>query len=245
MTGGGFDPTLLDALRRAGYNRSFDELVETDEMPAVPSLVATGPGVTDVLFEADGSIMVPDGMGIDPGGIGKGLAADLVSALLIDEGAHGVCVNMGGDLRVRGVSPTGAGWTLAIEHPRCATPIALVGVGEGAVATSSVLRRVWRSAGRMHHHLIDPATGESSTSDIELAAVIAGEAWEAEVLAKAVLLRGSHRAFDLLDASTAALVVDHDGRVSASDGFATFLGGALLPGTLIFDTDQSTTDEAQ
>lgn len=234
LTGGAFDPTLLDALRRAGYDRSFEQLADDNAHPPVPSLSAIRPGVTDIVFD-DGSIMLPDGMGFDAGGIGKGLAADLVSALLIEEGADGVCVNMGGDLRVRGSSPTGVGWTLAIEHPSSSTPIALVGLWDGAVATSSVLRHVWRSAGRTQHHLIDPATGEPSTSDIALASVIAGDAWEAEVLAKAVLLRGTQRAFDLLDGTTAALVVGHDGRVIASNSFAAFLGGVPLPPMLSVD----------
>jgi thiamine biosynthesis lipoprotein len=234
LTGGGFDPTLLDALRRAGYDRNFEDLVDSDEVSTVPSLSAVRPGVTDIVFD-DGSVMLPDGMGFDPGGIGKGLAADIVTALLMAEGADGVCVNMGGDLRVRGDSPTGRGWTLAIEHPSSSTPIALVGLWDGAVATSSVLRHVWRSAGRAQHHLLDPATGEPSTSDIALASVVAGDAWEAEVLAKAVLLRGTQRAFDLLDGTTAALVVGHDGRVIASNSFAAFLGGVALPQVLSVD----------
>ena len=229
LTGGGFDPTLLDALRAAGYDRTFEELSDDDfwVLPD-PSLPRLRPGSTDIVFDGS-SITLPAGMGFDPGGIGKGLAADLVSQLLLDEGAAGACVNMGGDLRVRGESPTGAGWTLAIEHPCCSTPIATVGLRDGAVATSSVLRRVWQVGGRHFHHLIDPATGEPSTSDLALASVVAGQAWVAEVLAKAVLLRGTARAFDLLDATTAALAVDHDGRVLASDGLVAFIGGAPLP----------------
>jgi thiamine biosynthesis lipoprotein len=234
LTGGGFDPTLLDALRAAGYDRSFDELADDGRPIAVPQLSAVRPGPTDIVVDGD-SVMLPAGMGFDPGGIGKGLAADLVSALLIDEGAAGACVNMGGDLRVRGESPTGAGWTLAIEHPWCTAPIALVGLGDGAVATSSVLRRVWQVDGVRRHHLINPSTGEPSTSDLALACAIAGDAWIAEVLAKAVLLRGADRAFDLLDASTAALAVGHDGTVIASPGFAAFLGGVALPHQLAFD----------
>ncbi|MGB8859411.1 MAG: FAD:protein FMN transferase [Ilumatobacteraceae bacterium] len=234
LTGGGFDPTLLDALRAAGYDRSFDDLLDTAEPAPLPVLSPMRPGPTDIVFD-DGAITLPAGMGFDPGGIGKGLAADLVSALMINEGAAGVCVNMGGDLRVRGASPTGNGWTLAIDHPWCATPIALVGLWDGAVATSSVLRRVWEVGGQRRHHLLDPATGQPSTSDLALATVIAGDAWEAEVLAKAVLLRGTRYAFDLMDSATAALAVGHDGTVSASDGFAAFLGGEPLARRLVFD----------
>ena len=108
----------------------------------------------------------------------------------------------------------------------------MVGLWDGAVATSSVLRRVWTVGGRSRHHLIDPSTGRPSTPDLELVSVIAGEAWMAEVLAKAVLLRGSVRAFDLLDESTVAITVDHDGCITASAGFAGFLGGVPLPATI-------------
>jgi len=105
----------------------------------------------------------------------------------------------------------------------------------GAIDTSSVLRRVWTRDGRSRHHLIDPATAEPSESDLGLASVVAGEAWTAEVLAKAALLRGTSRAFDLLDATTAALVVDHKGRVSATDSLSAFVGGHPLPTAIEFD----------
>ncbi|MEQ1704276.1 MAG: FAD:protein FMN transferase, partial [Ilumatobacteraceae bacterium] len=158
LTGGAYDPTLLDALRAAGYDRTFDELGDARTPEAAAPLHPLRAGPTDIVVGA-GWVQLPVGCGFDAGGIGKGLAADLVAQRLIDDGAAGVCINLGGDLRVRGESPTGNGWTLAIEHPSCAEPIALVGLTDGAIATSSVLRRVWKVGGERRHHLIDPATG--------------------------------------------------------------------------------------
>lgn len=236
LTGGGFDPTLLDALVAAGYDRTFDELHDDGAVgaPPMPRLSIVRPGVTDIVIERD-AVMLPAGMGFDPGGIGKGLSADIVATEVIQAGAAGVCVNMGGDLRVLGESPTGTGWTLAIEHPWSAQPIALVGLWDGAVATSSVLRKVWTVNGRRRHHLMDPQTEQPSESDLALVSVIAGQTWIAEVLAKAVLLRGRERAFDLLDADAAALAVDHAGGVTASETFAAYLGGAALTDSVQFD----------
>jgi thiamine biosynthesis lipoprotein len=205
---------------RAGYTTSFDTMGGRGE-PGLCDLVI---GCTDI--QIDGKVVrLPAGTGFDPGGIGKGLAADLTAAEVSAAGADGVCINMGGDLRCIGRSPDGGGWTVAIEHPWSARPLALVGVGEGAVATSTTLRRRWTSAGRERHHLIDPRTGEPSTTDLNLASVIAGTAWAAEVLAKAVLLRGSEHPFDLVDGCGAhALVVDDDGKVAVSEGFHAFVG---------------------
>ena len=224
MSGGFFDPTVLGAVIRAGYDRSFDTLPAHTTNGTSLLLI----GCTDI--EIDGtSVRLPAGTGFDPGGIGKGLAADLVVSELLAAGADGACVNLGGDLRVAGQSPQGDGWTCAIEHERSLGPLVHVGVADGGVATSTTLRRSWLVDGKTRHHLIDPATGLASTTDLTSATVIAGEAWQAEVLAKAVLLRGSRRAFDLIDGSGAvALIVDDRGHVRGSEGFEAFHRGSDL-----------------
>lgn len=229
LTGGNFDPTVLGAVVRAGYDRSFELLGSQ----ATAGHSRLGLGAEQVTIEGD-CVRLPAGTGFDPGGIGKGLAADLVCREMLAAGAAGVCVNLGGDVRVAGEAPHGPGWTVAIEHPWSATPLALVGVVDGAVATSTTLRRRWRVDGESRHHLIDPQTGLPSDSDIALASVIASDAWMAEVLAKAVLLAGSAHPFDLIDGTgVEALIVDEKGRVNASEGLCRYLGGAGLPQHLI------------
>jgi len=226
LTGGGFDPTLLGAVLRAGYDVSFDEMFNTihgDRASATSVLLS---GCTDI--EIDGcAVRLPSGTGFDPGGIGKGLAADIVMTELLSAGAAGACVNLGGDLRVAGESPRGDAWTVAIEHPHLAGPVALVGLHTGAIATSTTLKRRWSVDGETRHHLIDPETGASSQSDLDLVTVIAGEAWIAEVLAKAILLRGSARAFDIVDDTVQALTIDGTGAVRTTSLFTAFTGGTI------------------
>jgi thiamine biosynthesis lipoprotein len=223
LTGGSFDATVLGDVIRAGYDRTFESLG--------PDVAAGRSALTLGSIAIDGNrVTLPAGTGFDPGGIGKGLAADLVIAELFAAGAEGACVNLGGDLRVAGRSPEGEGWTVGIEHPWLASPLCLVGVADGAVATSTTLRRRWETDAGTRHHLIDPATGEPSATDLALVSVIADRGWVAEVLAKAVLLRGSAHPFDLIGGSAvAALAVTDTGTVLASDGYGAFLGGAVLP----------------
>jgi thiamine biosynthesis lipoprotein len=225
LTGGGFDPTVLGDVLRAGYDVSFD--VMPDDKPTAGSNLLTG--CTDIEVTGN-SVRLPAGTGFDPGGIGKGLAADIVIGEILAAGAAGACVNLGGDLRVAGDSPQGDAWTIAIEHPELDEPIVLVGLHQGAIATSTTLRRRWNVDGQARHHLIDPATGQPSDSDLELCTVIAGEAWIAEVLAKAVLLRGSTRAFDIIDGTgVQALTIDAAGTIRITPGFQQFTGAAALP----------------
>jgi len=225
VSGGAFDPTLLGAIIRAGYDRSFELL--GPETPAGFSRL--GAGADDIMIDGD-AVRLPSGTGFDPGGIGKGLAADVVAAELTAAGASGVCINLGGDVRVKGTGPDGdQGWTIALEHPHARRPFALVGVGDGGIATSTTLRRAWQTEGKRHHHLIDPQTGLPSDTDIALAAVIAGDTWIAEVLAKAVVLHGTPYHFDILGGTGAeAIVVDGAGEMTTSAGFAAFLGSTPL-----------------
>jgi thiamine biosynthesis lipoprotein len=223
ITGGAFDPTVLGSLQRAGYSQSFEL---GPRRVAGPGLAIVG--CTDITIDAT-AVRLPPGTGFDGGGIGKGLAADLTVDEALAAGAAGVCVNLGGDLRVAGEAPAGASWTIAVEHPWARSPLVRLGLGAGAVATSTTLRRAWSMGGRRYHHLIDPATGVPSTTDLTSATVVTGQGWAAEVLAKAVLLRGRQRAFDLLDVQAEALVVGADGAIATTPGLHAFLGDQAVP----------------
>jgi FAD:protein FMN transferase len=225
LTGGAFEPTVLGAMLRAGYDRSFELLGPS---PAgVSSLL--GIGAEDIEIDGD-RVRLPAGIGFDPGGIGKGLAADMVSAELMAMGAEGICLNLGGDVRVRGAGPRDTGWTVAVEHPWSAEPFVLLGIADGAVATSTTLRRRWLTDGEPRHHVIDPQTGLPSDTDLTLTSVVAAEAWVAEVLAKAVLLAGSAHPFDIIGGTGAqALAVDGQGRISETPGLAEYHNAGPLP----------------
>ena len=220
MSGGAFDPTVLGAMIRAGYDRSFDQIG-----PATTGGTSVlGIGVADI--EIDGqAVRLPPRTGFDPGGIGKGLAADMVSGELIEAGAEGVCVSLGGDVRVRGNGPEGGAWTLAVQHPWSKAPIAVLGLADGAVATSTTLRRTWTIGGETRHHLIDPQTGSPSDTDLTLATAVAANAATAEVMAKAVLLTGAAHPFDILGGTgIEAIACARDGRVLATHGLGAYLG---------------------
>jgi len=228
LSGGAFDPTLLGAVLRAGYDRPFDQLVEAPpRRNELGSLL--GAGSADISIRENG-VRLPARTGFDPGGIGKGLAADVVCAELVAAGADGACVNLGGDVRVTGTGPDGGGWTIAVDHPWSPLPIAVLGLSGGAVATSTTLRRRWELNGEPRHHVIDPQTGLPSDTDLTLATVVTGDAWVAEVLAKAVLLAGSDHPFDIVGGTGAqALVVDDRGAIQSTPGLMQFTGIPVQP----------------
>lgn len=221
ITGGRFDPTVLGDVVRAGYDRSYDQLVDRAEAPT--SALRRGAG--DVAVDRDDpAIRVPVGVGLDPGGIGKGLAADLVAERLEAEGAAGALVNVGGDLRASGCGPDGDDWTVAIDPAATGLPVATVALAQGGLATSTVLRRRWWAGGRPRHHLIDPATGEPADRGVVAASVLAAAGWQAEVLAKVAIVAGVADATTLLEELGAdAVFVDEVGTTHLTRGLGRFV----------------------
>ncbi len=77
--------------------------------------------------------------------------------------------------------------------------------------------------GRPLHHLIDPRTGLPAVSGLASVTVVDGEAWRAEVLAKAAFIAGSADGRSLItDGGATGLFVYDDGRVEELDGLARF-----------------------
>jgi ApbE family len=76
------------------------------------------PGLAGIRIDAEtGTVTLPVGTRLDPGGIAKGYTADLLCTQLRAGGAAGACVNVGGDLRVSGTAPRGGPWKVAVPHP--------------------------------------------------------------------------------------------------------------------------------
>ena len=193
-----YDPTMLAAIVAAGYSGSVDAPHRTSATSA-PS--GGGRTIEDVaLDEATCTARVPQGLGVDAGGIGKGLAADIVVEELLDDGVAGALVCIGGDLAAGGVAPSSEGWYVRVEDPFAPSrAVAGFAFSGGGIATSSTVSRAWLKKGRPTHHVLDPATSASSTTDLATVTAVADTGWEAEVHATAALVSGSEAAWEYLD----------------------------------------------
>ncbi len=191
LTEGRFNPLVLDAMEALGYAVSFELMGRR----AVPGRSACLPADADaIVVDTDArTVTLPRGARFDPGGIGKGLAADLVAEELRALGATGAGVNVGGDLRVTGASPgSGDAWLVAVRDRPEDEPVAHVAVRDGAVATTSRSRRRWTTDdGAARHHVVDPRTGVSASTPVRHATAIASTGWRAEVLSTIAFLDGA------------------------------------------------------
>jgi thiamine biosynthesis lipoprotein len=216
-TGGAFDPTLLPALVDLGDAVSR---VDPSSVTRLPADVARRGDLDGILVDVEaGVVQLRAGTTLDPGGLGKGLAADLVAAALVERGAIGALVSLGGDVSVRGEAPQGAGWAVAVEDPlHPDRSVALVRLAVGGVATSGTTWRTWWHGGEHRHHLLDPATLRplpSTGRHLVAATVIAGTTALAEGWATALVVSGPDALLEPLDRhGLGGLVVWSDGTVA-------------------------------
>jgi thiamine biosynthesis lipoprotein len=188
-TSGAYNPFVLDRLEELGYDRPWGESPPDSAAPApVPAApICTAP---IELFDTICAVRLPPGARVDPGGIGKGLAGDLVAEHLRRLGASSAQIELGGDVRVLGPSWGGGEWHIDVT-PSGDAPAARITIAEGGVATSGVTRRRWTRGGRTLHHLLDPRTGWPADTDLAMVTASASTLWWAEVVAKVAVMAGS------------------------------------------------------
>lgn len=217
-SGGLFDPTVLSALDAAGYDRTF-ELLEPRTRGRTPAHKCSWRDVE--LEPRQREIRMPEGCGIDLGGIGKGWAVDRMATII---GAR-CLVNGGGDVFAGERPAPGSPWRIGVADPFEPERDAFVlHVENRGVATSSSLKRRWLASGLWAHHLIDPRTGRPADSDAVQVTAIASTATEADYHAKVALLMGAAAGVDYLNREPhlAGVVFRRDGKVFESDSFEQF-----------------------
>lgn len=197
LTNGLVNPLMLRQLEHLGYVESHEHL-ELCSGPTSSQGQPTMPASSTAIDVDGGAVRIPPHCGFDPGGIGKGLATDLVVDDLLDQGARWAMVSLGGDVRFAGSLLAKAMPHVLVADPRI--PDAVLGatrVAGGALATSSTTTRRWTEGGNVHHHLLDPTTGLPTQSPRIAASVYAATGWLADVVAKALVIDPSLGADDL------------------------------------------------
>ena len=135
-------------------------------------------------------------------------------------------MSAGGDMFMVGLPTQEETWRVELEDPRdSAQALALLKVGPGAVATSSIMKRRWLQGARVQHHLIDPRNLRPAETDWLSVTVIAPHATTAEVFAKALLIAGSRQAESIAmrRGDLAFIAVDRTGQLWGSKNAKEFL----------------------
>jgi thiamine biosynthesis lipoprotein len=197
-SGGAFDPTIF-ALTELW---SFDEggrLPEVEQIERARRYVDHA----RIQIKADGSVSLPQGFGIDLGGIAKGAVVDRIADYLSGRGYDNFLIDAGGDILVSGLKQGGAAWRIAIRHPRDSREIVgVLTMGEKrqriAIVTSGDYERFFEYGGRRYHHILDPRSGYPAEQLVS-ATVIADNCALADALSTAAFVLGPEQGLALLE----------------------------------------------
>jgi thiamine biosynthesis lipoprotein len=218
-----WQPSLLDALIEAGYDRPFDVLPHQTTYVADPVLMASTPLTTIAVNDSARTVNLPSGISLDFGGIAKGWCAHQVMKRLRFDGP--ALVNAGGDIAMSGPRADGSQWQVGIADPfHPGAEIETLYLNACGVATSGKDRRRWTRNGILQHHIIDPFTGQSAETDLLTVTAVAPNVMGAEAAAKAAFILGSRLGMEWIEArpELAALFILDDGRVLYSDKMGNF-----------------------
>ena len=176
---------LVDAYGFAAKNR--------EAKPNIDSLIQFV-GFSKFHLEGNRIIKEDSRLQIDLNSIAKGYVVDLIAEWLDEQGSENYIVEVGGEIRAKGINARGIAWRVGVDTPfdNNFSPgehqQRVVQISGVALATSGNYRRFYyNEAGERISHTLTPQTGRSQTTSLLSATVIAPRCATADALATAFM----------------------------------------------------------
>ncbi|MGJ8690060.1 MAG: FAD:protein FMN transferase [Gammaproteobacteria bacterium] len=201
QTSGAFDVTVGPLVNRWGFGptaRQADRVPQQDEIDKFLTRV----GSHFITLDTNNRTLRKNAqVYIDLSGIAKGYAVDRVAELFDSKGYASYFIEVGGELRIKGLKPGQQTWVPAIEKPVDTAPQVhniFYANGESiSVAGSGDYRNYFDLDGVHYSHEIDPVTGKPVTHNLASVYVITESAARADALATAFMVMGAEAGFAL------------------------------------------------
>ena len=140
---------------------------------------------------------------LDVSAIAKGYSVDIVAMFLEDEGVENYLVEIGGEMRCRGINPKGIPWQVGVDKPiedmLERQIMVILSLTDISLATSGNYRQFREENGVKLSHTIDPITGRPVTHNLLSATVLAPDCMTADAYATAFMVLGLERSMELVN----------------------------------------------
>jgi len=202
-SGGAFDPTVGVLVNAWGFGPE-DEMLIIDSTKI--SSLLNRVGFDKVSLENNKVISSVDSVYLDFNAIAKGYTVDVIGRYLESKEIKNYLVEIGGEVRVRGVNSKGEPWKIAIEKPNfdgTRSFQAVVGLNNEAMATSGNYRKfkIDEKTGNRYAHTLDARSGYPSKNNLLSASVISSlDCADVDGYATAFMAMGFERSRDFLKA---------------------------------------------
>ncbi len=151
-------------------------------------------GIEDItLNEQDKSIKLErEGMMIDLGGIAKGYAADVMSALISEMGYEFALINLGGNILCHGSKPDGQNFKIGVRDPYKSSEdyLGVIAQSNRSIVTSGIYERNFIQDGILYHHILDTTSGYPVENNVASVTIVTENSAYADALSTGVFLMG-------------------------------------------------------
>ena len=214
LTDGAFDITVQPLWRTFSAAAAVRALPSSEERLAAKSLVDW----QSLLVERDRLSFARPDMAVTLNGIAQGYAVDLALAAVRARGVEHALLDTG-EFISSGAPAPGRHWTLGVQDPRRADhySAALEMDGRGVATSGDYETRF--TPDFAHHHIFDPATGDSPP-ELASVTVVAPSGALADGLSTALFVMGTDKAMRLVSQldRVDVLLVDKAGRTWTTPG---------------------------
>ncbi len=191
-SGGAYDPTVGPLVNLWGFGPA-------PRRGRAPSAAAIGAALAHAnwarieIDRAGRRARQPGGMYVDLSAIAKGFAVDAVAGHIEALGVGSYLVEIGGELRGRGVKADGHPWWVSVEPPGGTGAPAVdlvIALHDLSIATSGDYRRGFSEGGRWYSHTIDPRSGTPVEHGLSTVSVLHRDCVMADALSTALMVLG-------------------------------------------------------
>ncbi len=147
---------------------------------------------------------------VDLSSVAKGFGVDQVAETLDRRGFTDYCVDIGGEIRTKGLNARGIPWQIGIDRPTAQEQgtAEVVPLSDLAMATSGDYRNYFEEDGIRYCHLIDPRTGRPIRHGLASVSVVDPSCARADAWATALLVAGPEEGYALaMEQGLAALFI--------------------------------------
>ncbi len=186
-----FDITVGPLAKAWGFHAKRGEMPDEQTVERLKNL--TGPG----MISLNGNFIskkTPEVM-IDVNAIAQGYTGELLAECLERQGISDYLVELGGEIRTKGISSRGKNWLVGVDKPvdnamSGENLQVIIGLSGESLVTSGNYRKFFVREGVKYSHTINPATGYPVTHTLLSATVIDSTSAGADALATAFMVMG-------------------------------------------------------
>ncbi|ENK0809020.1 FAD:protein FMN transferase [Vibrio fluvialis] len=164
---------------------------------------------------------------VDLSTIAKGWGVDVVANYIESQGIHNYMVEVGGEIRLKGLNRDSVPWRIAVEKPTVdeRSIQEIIEPGDMAIATSGDYRNYFERDGVRYSHIINPQTGRPIHNRVVSVTVLDKSCMTADGLATGLMVLGDEKGIEIAEQNHIPVFMI----VKTDDGFKEIASSAFKP----------------